>query len=211
MKPGCSVFVGNIDFEVPVDKLIDELGAVGKVVDFKLMVDKNTNKSKGFGFCEYESPLIAEKAIKQLNISFNNRPVVINYAEKDGPTEQKEETGTLDINNIINVLNNMDADNLKEVILYLKNLSISQPTYFKELLSKNPELVYALVYSLKLLKLVDDSLIKDFIKQSFKIKDNKLQILERIRSINDDELQTFPDDVKEKILYLRNSLFRKKE
>ena len=44
MKSGCSVFVGNIDFEVPVDKLIEELGAVGKVVDFKIMVDKNTNK-----------------------------------------------------------------------------------------------------------------------------------------------------------------------
>lgn len=211
MKPGCSVFVGNIDFEVPVDKLVEELGAVGKVVEFKLMVDKNTNKSKGFGFCEYESPLIAEKAIKQLNISFNGRPVVINYAEKDAPTETKEETGTLDINNIINVLNNMDADNLKEVILYLKNLSISQPTFFKDLFSKNSELVYALLYSLKLLKLVDESLINEFIKQSFKIKENKLQILERIKSIDDEELETFSDDVREKIIYLRNNLYKKKD
>jgi len=211
MKSGCSVFVGNIDFEVPVDKLIEELGAVGKVVDFKLMVDKNTNKSKGFGFCEYESPLIAEKAIKHLNISFNGRPVVINYAEKDTPVEIKEETTSLDINNIINVLNNMDADNLKEVILYLKNLAISQPTFFKELLAKNNQLVYALLYSFKLLKLVDESLITDFIKQSFSLEDNKVQILERIKTLSDDELETFSGDVKEKIIYLRNNLFKKIE
>ncbi|EEQ82559.1 hypothetical protein NCER_100689 [Vairimorpha ceranae BRL01] len=211
MKSGCSVFVGNIDFEVPVDKLIEELGAVGKVVDFKLMVDKNTNKSKGFGFCEYESPLIAEKAIKHLNISFNGRPVVINYAEKDTPVEIKEETTSLDINNIINVLNNMDADNLKEVILYLKNLAISQPTFFKELLAKNNQLVYALLYSFKLLKLVDESLITDFIKQSFSLEDNKVQILERIKTLSDDELETFSGDVREKIIYLRNNLFKKIE
>lgn len=211
MKSGCSVFVGNIDFEVPVDKLIEELGAVGKVVDFKLMVDKNTNKSKGFGFCEYESPLIAEKAIKHLNISFNGRPVVINYAEKDTPVEIKEETTSLDINNIINVLNNMDADNLKEVILYLKKLAISQPTFFKELLAKNNQLVYALLYSFKLLKLVDESLITDFIKQSFSLEDNKVQILERIKTLSDDELETFSGDVKEKIIYLRNNLFKKIE
>lgn len=211
MKSGCSVFVGNIDFEVPVDKLIEELGAVGKVVDFKLMVDKNTNKSKGFGFCEYESPLIAEKAIKHLNISFNGRPVVINYAEKDTPVEIKEETTSLDINNIINVLNNMDADNLKEVILYLKKLAISQPTFFKELLAKNNQLVYALLYSFKLLKLVDESLITDFIKQSFSLEDNKVQILERIKTLSDDELETFSGDVREKIIYLRNNLFKKIE
>jgi cleavage stimulation factor subunit 2 len=211
MKNGCSVFVGNIDFEVSEKDLINELGAVGKVVSFKLMIDKNTNKSKGFGFCEYESPLIAEKAIKHLNISFNGRPVVINYAEKDTPVEIKEETATLDINNIINVLNNMDADNLKEVVLYLKNLAIAQPTYFKELLMKNNQLVYALIYSLKLLKLVDDSVINEFVKQSLKIDDSKLQILERIKSMSDEELDTFSDDVKLKIIQLREFIYKKKE
>ena len=105
----------------------------------------------------------------------------------------------------------MDADNLKEVILYLKNLAISQPTFFKELLAKNNQLVYALLYSFKLLKLVDESLITDFIKQSFSLEDNKVQILERIKTLSDDELETFSGDVREKIIYLRNNLFKKIE
>ena len=89
MKQGCSVFVGNI-FDILVQKVIEELSAVGKVVSFRLMYDKNTGESKGYGFCEYESPLIAESAMKTLKISFNGRPVKINYAENDLPQNQKE-------------------------------------------------------------------------------------------------------------------------
>ncbi|ELA41185.1 uncharacterized protein VICG_01784 [Vittaforma corneae ATCC 50505] len=47
MKQGCSVFVGNIDFDVDEQKVIEELSAVGKVVSFRMMYDKNTGKSKG--------------------------------------------------------------------------------------------------------------------------------------------------------------------
>lgn len=211
MKAGCSVFVGNIDFGVSEEELIAELSAVGKVVNFKLMVDKNTNRSKGFGFCEYESPIIAEKAIKHLNISFNNRPVVINYAEKDTPQEPKEENVPLDINNIINVLNNMDKDNLKEVLLYLKNLAIDQPSYFKEIMTKNNNLIYALIYSLKILKLVDENILNDFIKKSFNVDDNKMQIMERIRQLSNEELDTFPNSVKEKIKKVRDLTMTQKE
>lgn len=209
MKNGCSVFVGNIDFDVPEKKVIEELGAVGKVVNFKLVFDKNTNKSKGFGFCEYESPLIAEKAIKNLNITLNGRQLIINYADSDAPSKQPVENDSTDVDNLVSVLNNMDRDNLKEVLLYLKKLAIDRPSYFKDLLVKNPNLVYALLYACKSLKLADPTLIDKFVKKSFNLDDNKLQILERIRKMDDDGLQKYPEDVRKKIVHVRNQILKK--
>ncbi|EOB12538.1 Cleavage stimulation factor 64 kDa subunit [Nosema bombycis CQ1] len=209
MKNGCSVFVGNIDFDVSEEKVIEELGAVGRVVNFKIVMDKNTNKSKGFGFCEYESPLIAEKAIKNLNITLNGRQLIINYADSDAPPKQPVESDIIDVDNLISVLNNMDRDNLKEVLLYLKKLAINRPTYFKDLLIKNPNLVYALLYSWKMLNLTDSSFIDKLVKKSFNLDDNKLQILERIRNFDDKDLSGYPEDVKRKIYDLKNMLMKK--
>ncbi|KAF9765021.1 Cleavage stimulation factor subunit 2 [Nosema granulosis] len=209
MKNGCSVFVGNIDFEVPEEKVIEELGAVGRVVSFKLVMDKNTNKSKGFGFCEYESPLIAEKAIKNLNITLNGRQLIINYADSDTPTKQPLEADSTDVDNLVSVLNNMDRDNLKEVLLYLKKLAIDRPSYFKDLLVKNPNLVYALLYACKMLKLCDPNLIENFVKKSFDLDNNHLQIIERVRKMGDEDMNKYPEDVRKKIIDLRNLIMRR--
>ncbi|TBT98067.1 putative RNA-binding protein, partial [Hamiltosporidium magnivora] len=53
MAKGCSVFVGNIEFDIPEQKIVEELSVIGKVVNFRLVYDRNTGKSKGYGFAEY--------------------------------------------------------------------------------------------------------------------------------------------------------------
>lgn len=209
MKSGCSIFVGNIDFEVPEERIVEELGAVGKVVSFRMVYDKTTGKSRGFGFCEYESPLIVEKALQNLKISFNGRPVKINYAENDMPAKAREpETQVLEIDNLVNVLDNMDRDNLKEVLLYLKKLALDQPSYLRDLLSKNPSLVYAIVHSMLKLKLVDQNVIDELLRESFNLNKQKMQVLERVCSLSEDDLCLFPDDVKNKIRRARAMILR---
>ncbi|ADM11966.1 cleavage stimulation factor [Encephalitozoon intestinalis ATCC 50506] len=200
MKSGCSIFVGNIDFEVPEERIIEELGAVGKVVSFRMVYDKTTGKSRGFGFCEYESPLIVEKALQNLKISFNGRPVKINYAENDMPAKAKEPDNQVpEIDNLISVLDNMDKDNLKEVLFYLRKLALDQPSYLRELLNKNSSLVYAIIHAILKLKLVDPGAIDEVLKESFDLSKQKMQILERICSISEDDLCFFPEDVRNKI------------
>jgi cleavage stimulation factor subunit 2 len=211
MRNGCSVFVGNIDFEVPEEKIKEELGAVGRVVSFRMVYDKATGKSRGYGFCEYESPLIVEKALQNLKISFNGRPVKINYAENDMPVRAKEpEQAPLDIDNLVAVLDNMDRDNLKEVLLYLKRLALDQPSHLRELLSKNPRLVYAIVYSTFKLKLVDAGVVDELIRESFDLSKQKMQILERICTISEEDMLLFPDEIRNKIKRVRGSVLRSK-
>lgn len=211
MKNGCSIFVGNIDFDVPEDKIIEELSAVGKVVNFRLVYDRSTGRSKGYGFCEYESPMIAERALQNLKIVFNGREVKCNYAENDLPVKIKEpETQPLEIDNLVSVLESMDKDNLKDVLLYLKRLAIDQPSYLKSLLNENPQLVFAIFHSMQSLKLVDDSIVLDLVKNSFSVDDQQVQVMARIVGMNDADVAMYPESVKERIAKLKQVISHNK-
>ncbi|KAF2101558.1 RNA-binding domain-containing protein, partial [Rhizodiscina lignyota] len=61
------VFVGNIPYGVSEDILMETLGRVGHVVNFRLVHDKDTGKPKGFGFAEYADPDSAASAVRNLN------------------------------------------------------------------------------------------------------------------------------------------------
>lgn len=207
MKQGCSVFVGNIDFDIDEQKVIEELSSVGKVVSFRMMYDKSTGKSKGFGFCEYESPLIAETALKTLKISFNGRPVKINRAENDLPTKTKESSSkSSQIDSIISVLDSFDSTNLKDVIDYLKKMAIDQPTQLKDILDKNPALVVSILTVLARLNLVDKERINTLIESSFDTSAQRDQISQRIMNLSDQEIEEFSDDVKSRIIKLKQML-----
>lgn len=211
MKQGCSVFVGNVDFTVDEQKLIEELSAVGKVVSFRMMYDKNTGKSKGYGFCEYESPLIAETAMKTLKITFNGRPVKINYAENDLPQKSKEfPVKTLQIDSITTVLDTFDQNYLKDVIDYLKKMVIDQPTQFKELLDKNPSLVVSILTVLVKLNLVNKEKILDLVENSFDINKQKDQIADRVANVTESDLENLPEDIRNKILKLKYIISQQK-
>ena len=62
-----SVFVGNIPYEVTEDKMKIIFSDVGPVVSFKLVIDRDTGKSKGYGFCEYRDKETAQSAMRNLN------------------------------------------------------------------------------------------------------------------------------------------------
>lgn len=46
--------VGNIPYDVSEEQLINVFSEVGRVVDFRLVNDRDQGKFKGYGFCEYE-------------------------------------------------------------------------------------------------------------------------------------------------------------
>ena len=53
-RNGRSVFVGNIPYDATEEHLRDLFAEVGEVVSFRLMMDRDTARPKGFGFCEYK-------------------------------------------------------------------------------------------------------------------------------------------------------------
>lgn len=62
-KPGSSVFVGNIAFSITEEALVEIFSSVGRVLKFRLITDKDTGRSKGFGFLDFADPDAADSAI----------------------------------------------------------------------------------------------------------------------------------------------------
>ncbi len=82
-----NLFVGSLAYSVTDDELNDFFKAAGNVKSAKVIMDRDTNRSKGFGFVEMESDDEAQEAIKQLNgKDLNGRAISVNEAR---PREER--------------------------------------------------------------------------------------------------------------------------
>ena len=76
------LFVGSLPWSVNDQKLKETFEQNGSVLSAKIIMDRDTNKSRGFGFVEMESSSDASKAIKALNESeIDGRNIVVNEAK----------------------------------------------------------------------------------------------------------------------------------
>lgn len=77
-----NIFVGSLPFSLGEAELKESFEAYGEVESVKIITDKLTGKSKGFGFVEMPNDEEAEKAIEELNgYSLKGRPIVVNKSE----------------------------------------------------------------------------------------------------------------------------------
>lgn len=77
------LFVGSLSWGVNDDQLKDFFSAAGEVVSAKVITDRDTNRSKGFGFVEMSNDDEAKQAIADLNgKELDGRPIVVNEARQ---------------------------------------------------------------------------------------------------------------------------------
>ncbi len=62
-----NIFVSNLNFKATVDDLRQIFEGYGEVTSAKIIKDRNTGRSKGFGFVEMPSLEQAQQAISELN------------------------------------------------------------------------------------------------------------------------------------------------
>jgi RNA recognition motif-containing protein len=76
-----NIYVGNLAFSLTEDELRDAFAAHGDVSSAKIISDRDTGRSKGFGFVEMPNDSEANAAIEDLNgKELNGRPVRVNEA-----------------------------------------------------------------------------------------------------------------------------------
>lgn len=81
------LFVGSLPYSMRDEDLEKLFAEHGKVVSAVVIMDRATNRSKGFGFVEFETAEEAEAAIKALNESeVEGRKIVVNTAR---PREER--------------------------------------------------------------------------------------------------------------------------
>jgi RNA recognition motif-containing protein len=76
------LFVGSLPWSVSDEELKQTFEKQGTVVSAKVIKDRDTGRSRGFGFVEMENSSDAKNAIKALNESeLNGRNIVVNEAK----------------------------------------------------------------------------------------------------------------------------------
>lgn len=76
-----NIYVANIPFKASEDELRALFEDHGDVTSVKIILDKETNRSRGFGFVEMASAEDAKQAIEELNgFSFLGKELVVNEA-----------------------------------------------------------------------------------------------------------------------------------
>jgi RNA recognition motif-containing protein len=75
------LFVGSLPYSTTDDSLADFFAAAGTVVSAKVIIDRESGRSKGFGFVEMSSDDEAKAAIDKLNgTEMEGRAIVVNEA-----------------------------------------------------------------------------------------------------------------------------------
>jgi len=76
-----NIYVGNLDFKVDENDLKGVFEEYGTVSSVKIVMDRFTGRSKGFGFVTMEEKANAKKAIDELNgARLESREMVVNEA-----------------------------------------------------------------------------------------------------------------------------------
>ena len=84
---GNKLYVGNLAYGVRDDELQQAFGEFGTVTSAKVMMDRDTGRSKGFGFVEMGTDAEAQAAIEGMNgQSMSGRAIVVNEAR---PREER--------------------------------------------------------------------------------------------------------------------------
>lgn len=85
------IYVGNLPYSVTDSSLKSNFSEFGTVTSAKIMMDRETGQSKGFGFVEMASAEVAQAAITGLHgMSVDGRSIVVNLAR---PREEGKSAG----------------------------------------------------------------------------------------------------------------------
>ena len=80
-----NMYIGNLAHDVTEDDLRNAFSEFGEVSSVKIIIDKFSGRSKGFGFVEMPNNSEADQAIKALNGKvLNGRSIKVNQAKPRG-------------------------------------------------------------------------------------------------------------------------------
>ncbi|HMB26436.1 MAG TPA: RNA-binding protein [Patescibacteria group bacterium] len=75
------VFVGSLPFSTTEEELKEAFSKVGEVESANIIQDRETGRSRGFGFVEFKTDEAAQAAIEEFNEKeFNGRKIFVNIA-----------------------------------------------------------------------------------------------------------------------------------
>lgn len=89
-----NIFVGSLPYSLQEADLQELFEAYGEVTTVKIIMDRESGRSKGFGFVEMSDDEAAQKAISGLNGSeISGRSIAVSQAEDKKPGDRRSGGG----------------------------------------------------------------------------------------------------------------------
>lgn len=90
MEQKNKLYVGNLPFAVRDEDLANMFAEFGEIAEAKVITDKFSGRSKGFGFVTFNSEEDAAKAVDAMNEKeVEGRPLTVNVARPMAPREDR--------------------------------------------------------------------------------------------------------------------------
>ena len=87
---GTKLYVGNLSYNITNEQLAQHFSQIGKVSEAIIILDKETRKSKGFGFVTFSTEDDTRIAIETLNeTEFMGRKLIVNEARPQVPRDYR--------------------------------------------------------------------------------------------------------------------------
>jgi len=88
------LYIGNLPYSATAEEIRALFEQVGEITDVAVISDRETGRSKGFGFVEMATEELAQEAIQRFNgYSMNNRPLTVNEARPREERPPRRDTG----------------------------------------------------------------------------------------------------------------------
>ncbi|KAJ5170139.1 Nucleotide-binding alpha-beta plait [Penicillium coprophilum] len=184
-RTGKSVFLGNIPYNLTEEQVKDILSTAGTVTKFRLMMNPETGKPKGYGFADFADADAAASAVRNLNDhEVMGRKIRVDWPhnnEKDSiPPDYSQQLSAaaplppgvelppqIDCPNAIShTLASLPPNQLLDVLTQMKALAVADPARATELLRQAPQLAYAVFQALLLMNLVEYQLLGSIVEQA---------------------------------------------
>ncbi|GJC80240.1 cleavage stimulation factor subunit 2 [Colletotrichum liriopes] len=150
------------------EQISDIFSSAGKVLNFRLVYDRETGRPKGFGFAEYPDNDSAASAVRNLNdYEIMGRKLRVDFSNEGGSDGNDDSHGHgRDGGNPSYASNgyNPAAPPLLDILTQMKALASSDPARATELLQQAPQLAYAVFQALLLMGLVSPEAIHSVIE-----------------------------------------------
>ncbi|KAJ2814972.1 Cleavage stimulation factor subunit 2 [Coemansia furcata] len=153
------VFLGNVGFDTTEEQLKKVLELAGPVLEIRLVFDPITNRSRGFGFCQFIDPSVAASAIKNLSDTLvDGRNLKIGYADKErvqryfGSNAWSARGGA---DGVAKVVDSLDASQKTELLAQFRSFAAVNTTKARDELVRNPALAHALLAAMESLGSAD--------------------------------------------------------
>lgn len=228
------VFVGNLPYDVGEEQIVDVLQTVGPVETFRLLIDKETGRSKGYGFCQFYNSEAASCAIRNLNgtvlfgrtirighsdmtsvFSENRQGNVSILSSKKNSVLLNINTEVLTRDTVCTFLSTMSREKKIELLSSVREMFQRTSFEAKSFLKKNIPFCYVLMECLIQLDIVTEKELQNgcFDKtrktKTDLTKKRTKDLLIKIMNMTDEEIGLLPSNQREEILYLKNKLQKK--